>query len=264
MNTLRSTILLGLTALMSFPATAESADKALPAPVQTLQEQGLLIVGPFNAPDGMSGYAAMANGRPLTIYVTPGGQHAIIGTLLDKDANNLSADPVRKMITDPQNEEIWTTLEKESAWVADGKADAPQVVYMFDDTECPYCHLFWQQTRPWVAAGKVQIRHVLVGIITPQSPDEAAAILSAANPAEALRRHEESYQGEGKNKMDLSKITAEARQQVKTNERLMHQFGIRGTPAVYYQRADGSFGSVGGMPQGDMMAEVMGGSRPGQ
>jgi len=263
MNTLRSTLLLGLTALMSFPAAAESADTALPAPVQTLQEQGLLIVGPFHAPDGMSGYAAMANGQPLTIYVTPGGQHAIIGTLLDKDANNLSTDPVRKMITDPQNEEIWSTLEKESAWVANGRDDAPHIIYMFDDPECPYCHVFWQQTRPWVEAGKVQVRHILVGIIARDSPDKAAAILSAANPADALRQHEEHFRQDGY-RMDVSNITAEARKKISKNESLMHQFGIRGTPAIYYPRTDGSFGSVGGMPQGDMMAEVMGGSRPGQ
>ncbi len=44
---------------------------------------------------------------------------------------------------------MWAKLEA-SAWVRDGKADAPRVVYTFSDANCPYCHNFWEAARPWV------------------------------------------------------------------------------------------------------------------
>jgi protein-disulfide isomerase len=40
---------------------------------------------------------------------------------------------------------------------------------------------FWQQARPWVESGKVQIRTLLVGVIKPESPATAAAILATGS-----------------------------------------------------------------------------------
>lgn len=253
--------LLTTAAAISFTAGAATTPE-LPAPVRALQQQGLQIVGSFAAPAGMTGFAAQANGRPLTIYVTADGDYALVGPMIDKDGNNLSTLPVRQLITDPQNKAVWDAVEKDSHWIQDGAADAPHIIYMFDDPECPYCHRFWQAARPWVDAGKVQIRHIMVGIITARSPAESAALLAAGDPAAALLQHEQAYHGEGKSEIDVSAATSAARQQVTANESLMRRFGIRGTPALYYQRADGGFGSVGGMPQPEQMEEVMGGPRP--
>jgi len=264
MNITRTPIVLALAALL--PLSAAAADKkdadALPAPIQVLQNQGLDIIDTFSAPDGLTGYAATANGRPLTIYLTKDKQHAIIGTLLDAEGNNLSVEPVQKLITEPQNKEVWAALQDSSNWVADGNDDADRIIYMFDDPECPYCHLFWQKARPWVEAGKVQIRHVMVGIITQESPAEAAAIMAAKDPAKALDEHQKNYRGEGRNGVDASKVTEKAKGQIDMNELMMRKFGISGTPALYYLRKDGNIGSVRGMPQPDDMEEVMGSPMP--
>src|SRR2546429_3515415 len=48
------------------------------------------------------------------------------------------------------------------------------------------CHKFWEAARPWVDAGKVQLRHILVGVIRDDSPAKAAAILQAPDRAAAL------------------------------------------------------------------------------
>ena len=68
-----------------------------------------------------------------------------------------------------------------------GKKEAPVIVYVFADPFCPYCKQFWQQARPWVESGKVQLRTLLVGVIKPESPATAAAIpgnqRSGQNPA---------------------------------------------------------------------------------
>ena len=81
-------------------------------------------------------------------------------------------------ISKPLTEKTWKQLES-STWIADGSKKAPRVVYVFTDPNCPYCNKFWSDARPWVKADKVQLRHVMVGILGPTSPGKAAALLSA-------------------------------------------------------------------------------------
>ncbi|MPT07012.1 MAG: thiol:disulfide interchange protein DsbG, partial [Delftia sp.] len=95
----------------------------------------------------------------------------------------------------PAGDTVQSQLEA-STWVPDGKADAPRVIYTFTDPNCKYCHKFWEAARPWVDAGKVQLRHILVGVIRDDSPAKAAAILQAPDRAAALMEHEKkSAQG---------------------------------------------------------------------
>ena len=76
-----------------------------------------------------------------------------------------------------------------STWIADGNADAPRIIYMFSDPNCPYCNMFWKQARPWVESGKVQLRHIMVGMLRADSAGKSAALLSAKDPQAALNEH---------------------------------------------------------------------------
>lgn len=78
--------------------------------------------------------------------------------------------------------------------------EAPVIVYVFADPFCPYCKQFWQQARPWVESGKVQLRTLLVGVIKPESPATAAAILATKDPAKT--RHDYEASG-GKMKLEI-------------------------------------------------------------
>src|SRR3546814_14976040 len=86
----------------------------------------------------------------------------------------------------------WAQLEA-SECIADVKADAPRVIYTFSDPNCPFCNTFSSAARPWVDSGKVQLRHIMVGVIRPDSATKVANTLTASPPPEALRRHETSY-----------------------------------------------------------------------
>ena len=92
----------------------------------------------------------------------------------------------------PTSERIWGQLAQ-ATWLADGQAKAPRTVYVFTDPNCPYCNKFWSDARPWVDSGKVQLRHVIVGILTPTSPGKAAALLADKNPAQALDAYERGH-----------------------------------------------------------------------
>ncbi|WP_253272865.1 thiol:disulfide interchange protein DsbG [Halomonas sp. PR-M31] len=120
-------------------STAEEDDSKWPAPVQALEKQGLTVHERFEAPAGLTGYAASVQGREVAVYVTEDGQHAIVGTLLDAQGNDLSAKPLARLVGGPQDAALWQQLEK-STWIADGDDDAKRVLYTFTDPNCPYCH----------------------------------------------------------------------------------------------------------------------------
>ncbi len=138
----------------------------------------------------------------------------------------------------------------------DGQADAARIIYTFTDPNCPYCNAFWRASRPWVEAGKVQLRHVLVGIIKQDSPTKAAAILQASSPAQALAYNEQHHdQGGIKPAASVSPQVAKTLQQ---NLMLMTALGFQGTPAIVFKDAQGQVQTRSGMPQGADLENVLG------
>lgn len=226
-----------------------------PAPIRSIEAKGVTIVKQFKGPGGLTGFAARAGDRPLALYLTPDGEHVIIGTMLDAEGNNVSKPMLDEAIQPPDIQDSWSQLEQ-SNWVADGKDDAPRKIYVFTDPNCPYCHKFHEIARPWVEAGKVQLRHIPVGILKPTSTAKAAAILGADDPSAALRRHESNYQRGGIEPME--DIPSELRQKVATNNMLMSSLGIQGTPGLIYRDEHDKIGIKQGVPQGALRTEIMG------
>ncbi|WP_111748527.1 thiol:disulfide interchange protein DsbG [Salinisphaera orenii] len=248
--------------LLVLPTISSAASSKTPPPIKALEKQGFKIAGQFDAPGGLTGYAANYKGRAIAIYLTPDHQNAIVGTMIDSQGRNRSAKPLQRLVRSQKsqkNQNPWPRL-KQSNWVADGSADAPRVIYMFTDPNCPYCHKFWQAARPWVKAGKVQIRHVIVGILKPSSMPKAAAILSASDPSAALTKDERNYNQGGIAPMDTP--PSDVARKVNANNALMKSLGLRATPAIYYHDADGQVQVIQGVPQGKTKRAVMGGPKP--
>ncbi len=241
-------------ALASLHATTAIYADDWPAPIQALVEQGLEIHGEFAAPSGLTGYAASHQGREMTVYLTADGNHAIAGSLLDAEGNDVGEAALYERIRQPQEKMVWRQLEA-SHWIADGRDDAPRVLYTFTDPNCPYCRRFWEATRPWVEAGEVQLRHVLVGILQQDSPAKAASLLGAEDPAAALREHS--------NGEDVAP-TAQPRDiedQVYRNNQLFEELGFYATPTTVYY-LDERLDRVAGMPDEERLREMMGSETP--
>lgn len=237
------------------PAASTKGDGDYPAPIQALEAQGLEVLGTFNAPSGLTGYAGIAANNPVSIYVTGDGSHALIGTLIDADGQDAGADAMRDLVVKPMSERTWSKLEK-ATWVLDGKADAPRVVYTFTDANCPYCHSFWEAARPWVDAGKVQLRHVMVGVIRQDSANKAAAILKAPSPGAALAENERNQSSGGIK--PLATVPAQVMTQLDSNQRLMLELGFQGTPGILFHDEQGNVQRRAGMPQGNDLNVVLG------
>ena len=131
------------------------------------------------------------------------GKSVIAGNLYDAQGNDLSSAPLETLVYAPMAKEVWAKMEK-SSWIQDGDTNAPRTVYLFSDPNCPYCNMFWEQARPWVKAGKVQLRHIMVGIIREDSAAKSAALFAAKDPQKALEEHEAA--GKGSKLQALAKI----------------------------------------------------------
>lgn len=236
----------GIALAASLPTSAD----ALPQPMQELEQQGFTFHGQFDAPGGLTGYAASASGQTVAAYLTQDGQHAVVGTLIDAQGNNVAADTLQKLVNGPKNAKLWDKMADQH-WVRDGSADAERVVYTFSDPNCPYCRKFWKDAQPWVESGQVQIRHLMVGVLKPSSGPKAAALLSADNPSDAIAEHYRTS--------TMPDITgsAESERRVSENTQLMSNHQLHATPVIFY-RDDGDVHRVMGAPSPEKLHEIMG------
>lgn len=244
--------LIGFTASLSQAAFA--ADKT-PEVIEFLQQQGLEVVDTFKTEAGLTGYAVTVNGRALSVYLTPDNNYALIGNLIDAKGNDLGAAAIERLISGPANDKAWQLLET-SNWVADGKDSAPRIIYTFTDPNCPFCHKFREAAAAEIAAGTVQLRHIMVGIIRQDSPSQAANILGASDPVKTLLQHHKML-GKGGIKQDQTAIK-NGHAAVNNNTQLLRQLGYSATPTSFYKDENGQVISVQGLPRPDALNKMLG------
>ncbi len=243
-------ILLLITIANSGLATASS----LPQSLQLIENQGGEVVNAFDTPSGVTGYIIDFRGNALTVYLSEDKQYLFTGKMLDATGRDMGETALNAYITGPQSEKNWQALGS-SNWISDGDEDAKRVIYTFTDPNCPYCKKFWQQARPWVEAGKVQIRHILVGILKADSFDKSAAILSAEDPATALYQHES---GNEVNIRTIASLSKSVKEKLNANHTLMQSLGVSATPAIYYKDSENAVSRHMGLPGPSQLEVIMG------
>lgn len=231
-----------------------------PPAVKALVERGVSIKGTFEAPGGLTGYVGEMQGtRTVAFYLTNDGEHVIVGPMLNADGENLTEPHVQSMVEGPKNQKAWNQLEKED-WIADGSDDADTIIYTFTDPNCPYCQRFRENAEPWIDAGRVQFRHIVVGILMKDSPEKAATILGSDDPAAALATNQEQHANGGIEVQES--LRSKGQDQMRANNQLMRSLGLSATPSTYYKTDDGAVRMKRGMPQPQEMPAIMGSPRP--
>ena len=247
----------GLSALISaaffFSATTH-ASGGHPDIIRQVTDRGLKVVSSFKAIDGMTGYVFDSQGSPVTIYVTRDGEHAFVGTLIDKNGANLSAPKVQELFIDAKNQQAWSRLE-DSHWIQDGDPNAETVVYAFVDPNCPYCHRFRTAALPSLNAGKVQIRHIVVGALARDSVAKASTILGSKEPHGALIKNFETFRSGGI--VPVHDASERGKSGVEANNRLMSELGVSATPGIYYKDANGNVNMRLGLPPESEFKQIM-------
>lgn len=229
--------------------------KDYPAPIQALTSKGITIKAALKAPAGITGYVGEYHGRPMPIYLLPDGKHVVIGTLFDAAGNDLTQAPLQAATTPALDASTWAELGKAS-WIAEGATKPKRIVYVITDTECPYCHKLWLATQPLLAGGDVQVRHIVVAVISPKSLGRAAAIFDAKNPQVAMHRHEANF-GHSPIQPE-STVTPATGKRIEANNALMQKLGVSGTPATFYKDAEGKIRQVDGMMPAEQIKAVFG------
>ena len=252
-----------------FTGVAAMAQERPPV-MRAMEKRGITVVGPFSSSGGVTAWAAYSGQHPIALYVTPDGKHVIAGTMLDAEGNDTNRVALENAVRKPMTEGVWARLDA-SRWIADGNRKAPRVVYVFTDPNCPFCNKFWADARPWVDAGKVQLRHVMVGILTPTSAGKAAALLADRDPAAALAAYERAHvsgnakalqSGQPKPLGDsglkpLATIPPAVQAHLDANEKLMASLGLSATPAVVWRDAKGGLKLTQGAPE-EALPEILG------
>jgi len=244
-----------LAAILLLSASAQAQDAAkYPAPVQALIKRGLTIHGELPAPDGYRGYLGDYGGQPVPIYIPPDGKHALVGSLFDDTGKDLTHAALAAD-TPALDADTWDMLGK-ATWVAEGAKQPRRIVYVFTDTECPYCHRLWEAVTPRLEKNGVQVRNVMVAVIAPQSEPRAAAVLQANDPGATLGEHERSF---GHSAVaPLKKVPEDVRRKLDANAAMMDALGIAGTPAVIYKDDKGAIQLVDGLPPADLLDAIFG------
>ncbi|RUO18998.1 thiol:disulfide interchange protein DsbG [Aliidiomarina iranensis] len=236
-------------------SNVQANTEELPAPIQTLAEQGLTIVDQFPAPGGLTGYAAEFQGQAIALYLTADGEHVVVGNMLDSDGRDVAADSLYDLVTGPAMERAWAQMEN-ATLLQDGDKDAPRVIYTMTDPNCPYCHRFREAAEPWIAAGQVQLRHLMVGIIREESRAQAAAIMGSPNPAQALQEHISRRERGGIE--TVARFVRIGEPIIRENHRVMQRLNLTSTPIIYFRDGNNHVQMVRGMPQPQQLEAIFG------
>lgn len=241
MKVYASQLILGL--LLALNVSHGSATTSIK---QQLEQEGFKFIKQIDAPANMTGWAGHAQQNPATVFISNDQKYYIVGDLYNAQGKNLSSGLIDQYVKQPVLNEVWNSLEK-TTWIQDGNVNAPRIVYVFSDPNCPYCHTFWQQARPWVKSGKVQLRHIQVAVIRPESRGQVATLLTAPNPQKAF---EEYNLAKGKKKfIELKSIPKNIAAKLDSNMKTMEKYGFFATPAVVWKDSKGELQSTQGLPQ---------------
>lgn len=241
--------------LFAFSLAACSQAQDYPAPIRALAGKGITITATLPAPAGFKGFVGSYQGKNLPVYLLPDGKHVVIGSVFDESGNDLTQAPLQEASSPGVTEASWNELGK-STWIAEGSATPKRIVYVFTDTECPYCQKLWLATQPLLAGGDVQVRNIMVAVIAPKSLNRAAAILDSSDPAATLRQHENSF---GHSSVEPVKtVSAGTEKHIAANIALMESMNIDGTPALVYKDSTGKVHMLPGMPSDDRLKAIFG------
>jgi thiol:disulfide interchange protein DsbG len=255
---------------IGYASSAAAQPAPLPPALLALQKQGARIVGSFDSASGLKAYAAIIGGQAFSLYVAADGRHVIMGMALDDAGGNADEAALDRATRTPLAADIWKELES-SHWIADGRGDAPRIVYVFTDPNCPYCSRFWADARPWVDSGKVQLRHIIIGILAPSSPAKAVALLSSKNPSHLFSAYETgrsralgrtvANSGPDDGPVELTNAPATSAPSVESwvdaNDALMASLGLHGTPGIVWRDRHGALQRRAGVPDA-LLAEILG------
>lgn len=253
-------IVLTCSASVGFAADSASAKQDLPPTLQSLsQKWGLTILKRFDTDiPGITGFVVKGrNGRSAVLYSYK--DVVLAGSIYNAQGENLAKQYAQANMPKPNYADAVNELKQDPHLITEGKSGKPEI-YVFADPNCIYCHKFWEQTRDWVKADKVQIHWVMVGFLKASSPGKAAAMMAAKDPAKAIADDETGFDtAKEEGAIDpLSPVPDNLKLALHNHEAMMARLQFNGTPSLIFKNTQGQWEGTGGLPKRADLAKQLG------
>jgi thiol:disulfide interchange protein DsbG len=132
-------------------------------------------------------------------------------------------------------EDAYALLAKEGRGFAVGSLMSANTVYVMFDPQCPHCGHLWQQALP--LHKKVKFVWMPVSFINAKSTPQGAALMTSANPVEAMTTHEASILAGTGGTAASSSIADDVAAAIKKNTELFNTMGVESVPYVVAKNA---------------------------
>lgn len=246
-------LLLALPAWAVPPATRPAAS-SLPPMLASLVAAGKLKVLSRFATEvpGLTGYIVSNQGATQVVYGENG--YLFVGTLISPQGVDLTENYRGRYTPTADYGAVVSKLDSAGHLIAEGRTTAP-LLYVFADPNCIFCYHFYKMAEPLVAAGRLQIRWVIVGFLKSTSLARATTILSARDPRGALHEDEDRFD----TAHEAGGVTPTLAQDRTLQEVLqahlaaMDAVGGIGTPTLLYRNAQGRWATEVGLPSNEWL-----------
>ena len=245
---------IGLASLLIAPLPiTQAAERASPLPPPPPALAALVHAGAVKlltrfatGVPGLTGYVVRFRGSTEVVY----GMHGYLftGELISPQSVDLNG-LYRQRYAPVDTAAAIRKLEHAGHLIAEGSARAP-LLYAIIDPNCSFCYRFYHMAEPLIGAGRLRVRWVLVGFLEQTSQARAAAILAAANPAQALRFDEDHFDvaREHGGIAPARQIGPDILTVLKTHLDVMSDIGGNGTPTLLYRAGNGRWKTHVGLP----------------
>lgn len=259
----KSLLTLALAASTFTSVIAHAAD-----PFDQLKTSGAKVIHNFSSvAPGYRGVLADLNGAKRVFYATPDNKYLVYGVLYDASGKNLTTEDLLRLsqlgkIDAPPSPsasqataqpEKPVTFNTDTVWRAADKANgfvegSGKDIYIYFDTNCPYCHQLWRKTRMYTGANKV---HWLpVAGLRASSLNQGAAVIK--DPT--LKNMELMSNGQLLGEQQVSKELAD---KMEFNMGAMAMTGNQSFPTILYTE-NGQRKVTVGLPPDEMIGKIFG------
>ena len=192
-------LLVGASAVQASPSkrSKSASSGSVPAPIAQMMKQGngVRFQDKFDAPGGLTGYVlSAANGERRIYYVTPDGNYAILGIMVDARLNSVTAQHqktymnVLEFIDGPnpgaksdQGSPLDRATRHRGAFT---EGMGPAELFLVFDGSCSACAQVYRETRPYL--NRIQIHWLPVAINNDESSQWLEAFVASADKAGVL------------------------------------------------------------------------------
>ena len=126
--------------------------------------------------------------------------------------------------------QAYDILSKEGKGFTVGSMMTANTVYVLFDPQCPHCGHLWEQSTP--LHKKIKFVWMPVAFINAKSAPQGAALLTAANPLEAMTTHEASILAGTGGTAASSSVPDDIAEAIKKNTELFNRMGVDSVPHV--------------------------------